>query len=263
MSEINEHETEEQRRARAAALDQEIRDQRLMSFIDEKFEQMKEENEGLRRKVKKQEEKQFKFDKKAHEVQFLFNTELMELIESVQDGVEWGKTSKVKNLLEEMTTKIEYRNKLIKIADRSPYGWTTVSEYEKDRLAKDADDEKRIKDSEKGAEKIEKEKKAKEKIDKGKGANSRYHPYRDSRGSSTVTTKDLDNRSDGRSGSSSYSSSQGGSSPRFRNAPQSNYNRNSSYNSTQSYYQRRGGYGNRPCFGCGETDHVRKDCPHC
>ena len=76
MSEINEQETEEQRRARAAALDQEIRDQRLMSFIDEKFEQMKEENEGLRRKVKKQEEKQFKFDKKAHEVQFLFNTEL-------------------------------------------------------------------------------------------------------------------------------------------------------------------------------------------
>ena len=92
MSEINEQETEEQRRARAAALDQEIRDQRLMSFIDEKFEQMKEENEGLRRKVKKQEEKQFKFDKKAHEVQFLFNTELMELIESVQDGVERGRT---------------------------------------------------------------------------------------------------------------------------------------------------------------------------
>ena len=80
---------------------------RLMKFIEGKFEEMKEENEGLRRKVKKQEEKQVKFDKKSHEVQFLFNMELLEKIEEIQDGVGRFKTDKVKQLLEDMIKKIK------------------------------------------------------------------------------------------------------------------------------------------------------------
>ena len=67
-------------------------------------------------------------------------------------------TTKVKRQLEKMVTKINYWNKLIKIADRLPYGCTTVSEYEKDRLANNGKDEKRVKESENWAEKIEKEK---------------------------------------------------------------------------------------------------------
>ena len=235
---------------------------RIMAFIEEKFEEMKEENDGIRRQVKKQEEKQFKFDKKAHEVQFLFNTEMLEIIESVQDGVARQKTARVKNQLEEMVKKLNYRNKLIKIADKSPFGWTTVSEYEKDRLANDADDEKRIRDSEKGAEKIEKERKAKETKDQEKS--SRFHPYRggNSRASSTITSRDQQNsRGDSsRSGNSSSSSSQGGSGPRFRNAPQPSNSHSNRYSSSQGYNQ---GRGNRPCFGCGEFDHVRRDCPNC
>ena len=235
---------------------------RLMRFIEGKFEEMKEENEGLRRKVKKQEEKQVKFDKKSHEVQFLFNMDFLEDIEAIQDGVERSKTDKVKNLLEDMVKKINYRNKLINIADRSHYGWTTVSEYEKDRLANDADDEKRIKDSEKAAEKIEKERKAKENKEKEKKS-GRYNPYSNSQGSSTSSNRDQQsNRGDSsRSGNSNASSSRG-SSPRFRNAPQqSSYNQqHNRYNSSRTYNQ---GYGSRPCFGCGETDHIRRDCPKC
>ena len=235
---------------------------RLMKFIEGKFEEMKEENEGLRRKVKKQEEKQVKFDKKSHEVQFLFNMELLEKIEEIQDGVGRFKTDKVKQLLEDMVKKINYRNKLIKIADRSPYGWTTVAEYEKDRLANDADDEKRIKDSEKGAEKIEKEKKAKENKEREKRNNTRYNPYSNSRGSSTSTSRDHQSSrgESSRSGSSNSSPSPSGTTPRFRNAPQqsSHNQQHSRYNST--YYQ---GSGGRPCFGCGETGHVRRDCPNC
>ena len=93
---MSEYETETNDPTRIALLDQELRDERLMGFIQEKFDEMKEENKGLRRKVKKQEEKQFKFDKKAHEIQFVFNTELLELIESIQDGVERTNTMKVK-----------------------------------------------------------------------------------------------------------------------------------------------------------------------
>ena len=43
--------------------------------------------------------------------------------------------------------------RLIKMADRSEYGWAVVAEYEADELAVDSDDEKRIYRAEKEAEK--------------------------------------------------------------------------------------------------------------
>ena len=36
------------------------------------------------------------------------------------------------------------RQKAIRIADRSEYGWATVEEYEEDELAANSDDEKRL-----------------------------------------------------------------------------------------------------------------------
>ena len=39
---------------------------------------------------------------------------------------------------------LEHRQKLIKLADRSEYGWRTIEEYEEDDPAKDSDNEKRI-----------------------------------------------------------------------------------------------------------------------
>lgn len=45
------------------------------------------------------------------------------------------------------------RQKLIKIADRSEQGWKTAEEYERDPVASDSDDEKRIRKAETAAEK--------------------------------------------------------------------------------------------------------------
>ena len=45
------------------------------------------------------------------------------------------------------------RIKAIKIADKSDYGWATVTEYLSDELASDTEDEKRLYRSEKRAEK--------------------------------------------------------------------------------------------------------------
>ena len=39
---------------------------------------------------------------------------------------------------------ITARQKLIRIADTSEYGWNTVAEYEEDKLADSSDDEKRL-----------------------------------------------------------------------------------------------------------------------
>ena len=54
---------------------------------------------------------------------------------------------------EEGTDLMQKRIKAIKIADKSDYGWGTVSEYLSDELASDTEDEKRLYRSEKRAEK--------------------------------------------------------------------------------------------------------------
>ena len=46
--------------------------------------------------------------------------------------------------LEEGEELITNRQKLIKVADRSEFGWATVEEYVADELADNSDDEKRL-----------------------------------------------------------------------------------------------------------------------
>ena len=50
----------------------------------------------------------------------------------------------LESVFDDMIRKLDHRNKLIKIADRSEGGWNTVTEYEKGDIAENLDDEKRI-----------------------------------------------------------------------------------------------------------------------
>ena len=70
-----------------------------------------------------------------------------------------------KSHLEEGLKMIAERQKLIKLADRSEFGWVVVAEYTADELADNSDDEKKIEKSEKAAErKAAKRKKAAQKV---------------------------------------------------------------------------------------------------
>ena len=100
------------------------------------------------------------FKKKSHEKQYYFNEQVRDkLVDSVTGALEQTPPAveKAKALIKEGNKLIDVRQKHIKIADRSEYGWATVAEYEEDELAANSDDEKRLFRAE-GWEKAKKEK---------------------------------------------------------------------------------------------------------
>ena len=169
-------------------------------YFDLKFDQQKQENEELRRQLKKQENKDTKFNQKGHEIQFKFNLSIEDKIDDLEAIIQRSRSARnVKaqvNILASMRSMIKKRNKLIKIADRSDLGWKTVKEYESDDIAEDSADEKRLKAAEKAAaakdkqEKATKESKLKAQ-QKGGNSSVRSHPY----ASSTATRRVSERRS--------------------------------------------------------------------
>ena len=73
MSATNEPRTNEDNVVETAAtagngedpVDRELREDRLMAFMEVKFKQMREESEGLKRKLKRQDERQASFLRRA------------------------------------------------------------------------------------------------------------------------------------------------------------------------------------------------------
>ena len=108
-------------------------------------------------------EKPLTFNKKTHEVQHSFNQSVEDRLKDAESCLE-----KAARLLEDGPAKeavvraqkdltkgkelLSHRQKLIRIADRSEYGWVVVEEYEEDDLAANSDDEKRLEKAERAAE---------------------------------------------------------------------------------------------------------------
>ena len=103
----------------------------------------------------------YQFKKKSNEIQFHFNAGIEESIcaakkeltrASPVDPREKEAVQKAGALLDEGLKALETRQKHIKVADRSDFGWSTVEHYESHPLAEDSDDEKKLEKAEKEAE---------------------------------------------------------------------------------------------------------------
>ena len=84
----------------------------------------------------------YSFKSKGSSLQFKFNAGLQDDIEDILDDQNLRKSTV--QALNAIVSKISKRNKLIKIADRSPAGWGTIAEYEDDPFASDSEDSKKI-----------------------------------------------------------------------------------------------------------------------
>ena len=138
-------------------------EEKFQSLKDEMRKSQEEVTESVVRKVKSSRQPDFR--RKGNEKQFKFNDAVAEKLEEVGTELEnvnkEGATADVKKEAVDRATKlvkegkdlIEARQKMIRLADRSEYGWDIVNEYEADELAADSEDEKRITKAEKAAEK--------------------------------------------------------------------------------------------------------------
>ena len=102
----------------------------------------------------------YEFKKKGHEKQYLFNDDIKDKLDSAAALVAkvTSTNAKDKEALDNATKELKegvdailVHQKLIRLADRSEFGWDAVNEYETDELASSEDDAKRLEKAEKAA----------------------------------------------------------------------------------------------------------------
>ena len=132
----------------------------LMGMFEERFNDMSRDIATRSKKLAKKVDKKLQSRTKSianreNREQYEFNVGILEHLEELEtmrdmEGVGRRVTNKIADLKED----IEYRNKLILIADSSESTWDTVQEYKKRDLADDSDDEKKLRMAENRAKRM-------------------------------------------------------------------------------------------------------------
>ena len=83
--------------------------------------------------------------------QYEFNARILEDLENLKKYIKRRDDKKAKLTCNEILANVEKRQKCIRMADKSIAGWGTVQEYLTDEIARDSEDEKKIRQAEKWA----------------------------------------------------------------------------------------------------------------
>ena len=119
----------------------EILDRKMTSFKRSAEEASQQQLNELK-KIKSTQSLDFK--KKANKDQYCHNAAVLQSMEDSKDNLGKQNYDAALSNLQEGISLVENRQKLVLIADQSPYGWLTVQNYKSNALAADDEDEKRL-----------------------------------------------------------------------------------------------------------------------
>ena len=130
------------------------------NYLDEKVESLSSglvsrtatETQKLSR-VAKAEKSKFAGNKN----QFIFNSELCGTLDEVSVLLAAKQTEKAEEKVAELSKNLKRRQKIIKLADKSEARWLAVKEYLTEELARDPEDERRIRKAQERALKKKKQ----------------------------------------------------------------------------------------------------------
>ncbi|WAR27762.1 hypothetical protein MAR_013466 [Mya arenaria] len=105
--------------------------------------------ESARKKVRVEHSVSLK--RPGNKKQYEFNWEVLDLVDSCDKAINLREADRAHQFIKEIKSKIENRNKIIRIADNSAAGWNTIAEYQLYDVASDSDDDKRIRKAEEKA----------------------------------------------------------------------------------------------------------------
>jgi len=116
----------------------------IKKYLDEKFSAL---SAGLKPRAS------VTMKTKGNQAQANHATNMLSKLDEVEDRIRKGTPDEAVEALHEAQRMVNKRLKLVKIADKSEYGWDTVNEYTSDNAASDSDDDRKIRRAENAAAK--------------------------------------------------------------------------------------------------------------
>lgn len=119
-------------------------DEATKKYLDEKFA-------TIFKKAAAPPKATYNLTSKGNQSQVDHQLKLIDFLNKIKENVEDNEGEEALATIKEAKESVEKRMKLIRLADKSEYGWATVAEYESDELASDSDDEKKMRRAEAAA----------------------------------------------------------------------------------------------------------------
>ena len=114
----------------------------MRNYFDKNFEEIEKKLQDPSNKNPKIEDT-LKHKHKGNRIQFEFNQQILRIVENLSSALNNDDISETKDLYGHLMANLKRQNKLIKMTDRSDFGWDTVADYEADLIASHTDDERR------------------------------------------------------------------------------------------------------------------------